>query len=523
MQIIPVLPFALTSKVGIAPEEAQHWNSILLACFFATFLVGAPLCGWLADHKGSRRLWFLLGIICLLVSTILLCIGSNLSLLVIGRLLGGISSATYWSGGLGLLVDTVGQENVGKSMGYIALALNLAYLLGPLLGGILFDRCGYESVFVMMFLIILIDLLLRLTLIEKKVSARWERPKSMRESPETPVNKYWNSVYDTKGTPSLSASTELASLTRMSWIYSAKPSRNSFIRPPPPFQPLSDSSKRLPDAQGYEVVNEPTPSRSRLPSMIRLLGSWRLLVALWTNVVNGAILCGFDAVLPLFVNHTFHWGSIGAGLIFIAVTLPSFTAPIVGVITDKHGARWLTACGFGIACPSLVLLRFVSQDTIAHIVILCVLLMILGCSMVLVLTPVMAEMTYIVDLKEKSEPGFFGQGGAYAQIYGVYFCFFSIGALIGPIWAGYLEQSAGWATMTLSFGMLSAITVLPVVFFTGGSLRTSIRQRKSKAGKEGAKLYEHYGSERSWPKMYLDNEQALSRDGLGSVSSWRQI
>lgn len=408
-------------------------------------------------------------------------------------------------------------------MGYIALALNLAYLLGPLLGGILFDRCGYESVFIMMFLVILIDLLLRLTLVEKKVSARWKQLKSIQESSEKPVNKYWHSVYDTKGTPSLSASTELASLSRMSWIYSAKPSRNSFIRPPPPFQLSSDTSKRLLNAQKYEIADEPTLSRSRLPGMIRLLGSWRLLVALWTNVVNGAILCGFDAVLPLFVNHTFHWGSIGAGLIFIAVTLPSFTAPLVGAITDKHGARWLTAGGFAIACPSLVLLRFVSRDTIAHIVILCLLLVILGSSMVLVLTPVMAEMTYIVDLKEKSEPGFFGQGGAYAQIYGVYFCFFSIGALVGPIWAGYLEQSAGWATMTLSFGILSALTVLPVVLFTGGPLRTSIQRRNAKGGKNETMLYEHYASERSWPKMYWDNEQALSRDRLSSVTSRSSI
>ncbi|OXV05998.1 hypothetical protein Egran_06235 [Elaphomyces granulatus] len=52
----------------------------------------------------------------------------------------------------------------------------------------------------------------------------------------------------------------------------------------------------------------------------------------------------------------------------------------------------------------------------------------------------MAEITYVIDAKEKKQPGKFGKGGAYAQAYGLYFSSFAGGAVIGPIWAGFMEQ-----------------------------------------------------------------------------------
>lgn len=429
-------------------------------------------------------------------------------MLIAGRLLGGVSSAICWTSGPGLLVDTVGKENVGRSMGYIALVMNVAYLLGPLLGGIVFDRCGYESVFVMMFFIILIDLILRMILVEKKVCALWERRSITTRNTEKTNHKYWISVYDVDGKPSLSPSTELASVSRFSWAYSGRNSRPISVFYSRACHVPPDGSEHLPLIHEDETVTTLAASRSPLPPIIRLLGSWRLLVALWANVVNGAILCGFDAVLPLFVHRTFGWGAIGAGLIFLNLTLPSFVAPTVGALTDKHGARWLTGLGFIVAFPSLVLLRLIQEDTVQHIVLLCSLLVILGSSMVLVLTPVMAEMTYIVEQKEREQPGVFGKGGAYAQVYGLYFCFFGIGALIGPLWAGYLEESAGWGTMTLTFGVVSVLTALPVILSTGGPLKEVLRRRRTAV-------------DRIWPKMYQDHGRALSRDS--QWSNWRKL
>ena len=50
-------------------------------------------------------------------ATLLLCLGTTVALLVVGRLLEGVSGAVVWSVGLALMVDMVGKD-VGQSMGY---------------------------------------------------------------------------------------------------------------------------------------------------------------------------------------------------------------------------------------------------------------------------------------------------------------------------------------------------------------------------------------------------------------------
>ena len=181
-----------------------------------------------------------------------------------------------------------------------------------------------------------------------------------------------------------------------------------------------------------------------------------------------ALLCAFDSVLPLFVYRTFGWGPTGAGLIFLAYVSPFFVAPLVGMVADRYGLRWLVAAGFLLASPILVLLRLVTHDSMQQKVLLCTLLVFLGVGMTLINGPLMAEITYILKAEEKTNPGIFGKGGAYAQGYGLYYTWFAAGALIGPIWAGFIEQSAGWATMTWTLGLLSGITAIPALVFTGG-------------------------------------------------------
>ena len=67
--------------------------------------------------------------------------------------------------------------------------------------------------------------------------------------------------------------------------------------------------------------------------------------------------------------------------------------------------------------------------------------------MILVMISLMAEITYVVEVKEKKKPEIFGKGGAHAQAYGLYFFSFAGGAVARPIWAGFMVKRAGWGTM----------------------------------------------------------------------------
>ncbi|KFY37371.1 hypothetical protein V494_04773, partial [Pseudogymnoascus sp. VKM F-4513 (FW-928)] len=168
------------------------------------------------------------------------------------------------------------------------------------------------------------------------------------------------------------------------------------------------------------------------------------------------------------VSRIFGWSPIGAGLIFIPILVPSFASPLFGAISDKYGPRWLAVSGFMLAVPCLVLLRLVDHNTTRQVVLLCALLAILGTAMAIVMPPLMAEITYIVEAKEVRSPGIFGAKGAYAQAYGLFVMAFAGGCLIGPIWAGFVYDNSGWGTMGWSLAILSAGGAVPVLIWTGG-------------------------------------------------------
>ena len=143
--------------------------------------------------------------------------------------------------------------------------------------------------------------------------------------------------------------------------------------------------------------------------------------------------------------------------------IPSFTAPLVGALSDRYGPRYLTTVGFLLALPFFTLLRLITHDTFGQKVLLCFLLFCMGFALTLVMTPLVAEITYVVEAKEKRQPGIFGASGAYAQAYGLFNMAFAAGTLVGPIWSGFVERRAGWAVMAWTLGLLAGVTALPTV------------------------------------------------------------
>jgi MFS family permease len=80
------------------------WNSSRLTV--------VAICGWLADHSSSRRMPLVVGLFSLGGATILLNLGPNIGVLILGRILQGISAAIVWTVGLALLADTVEQSEI---------------------------------------------------------------------------------------------------------------------------------------------------------------------------------------------------------------------------------------------------------------------------------------------------------------------------------------------------------------------------------------------------------------------------
>lgn len=374
-----------------------------------------------------RRLPLLLGLAALLGATIMLNVATSVAVFVVGRLLQGISAAVVWVVGLALLADTVPREMLAQYMGYVSLGMTSGFMLGPLLGGVLYERTGYNGVWALCYAFIGLDFVLRIVLVEKN---------------DLPV-----STPDENGP----VDSEL----------------------PPETKESSAENAALPTEES--TPSQPTPKKTwtqKLPAVFTLLASRRLLAALFASVVQATLIASFDSILPLFVNETFSWGSLQSGILYLTVVIPTLVSPVIGYLGDKYGGRWFSTAGYLLACPMFVLLRLVNHNSIRQKVLLIVLLVFIGFAMTLSFPVIMAEITHIVAAKEQSRPkGSYGKGGAYAQAYGLFNMAFALGTLVGPIWAGLIKQNYGWGTATWTLGLLSGVTTVPCLIWVDGSIR----------------------------------------------------
>lgn len=471
--IVPVLPFALTERVAISPDDIQRWISILLAVYGAALLLAAPFCGWIADRLESRRWPLLFGLLALGGATVMLCVGDNIGIFAAGRVLQGISAAVVWVVGLALLVDTVGPDNIGTAMGYVGLSMSLSYLCAPLLGGVVFAQSGYYSVWAMAFGLIVLDIVLRVALIEKKVARQWLTDKGNDGNPERVSNDEETArKVEDEEVIELPVDVDKILPTK-----EAPHEANDLETGRPPMQRNHSLATSTAAVTAAESLSTRTPALVRrivqhLPPVVFLLGSRRVLSAIFCCTMQSALLTSFDALLPLFVRETFHWNSIGAGLLFISLVVPSFASPVVGHYADKYGPRILATTGFLVCGPFYILLRLVHKDTMGQKVLLCALLTFIGFGLMLAFTPLMAEIAYAVDAKSKRRPpGFFGKNGAYAQAFSLFNMAWAAGCFLGPLLSGLVNQAKGWGTTTLILGCISFFTAAPTLYWTGGSLR----------------------------------------------------
>lgn len=406
----------------------------------------SAVCGWLADRAKSRRIPLLFGLLALAGATLLLCLGRSTTVMLIGRILQGFSAAVVWTVGLALMADTVKPTEIGKMVAWVSLSLTLAELVAPPLGGIVFNKGGYFPVFYMSFGMITIDIILRALLVEKKIAKQWLVTEQL-----PPVNDV----------------------------------------PSPCHSPNT-----IPTTETHQLASvEPLSLKSRYPIMI-LLSSRRLWSALWLSLFQCVLLTAFEATLPLRVAEVFHWNSLGAGLVFLAFALTTFSAPFVGMFVDSYGPRLPTVLGFLFATIPLVLLLLINHPGIRQIVFLCALLALLGLALTTAMVPLMAEITYSVSAQEKRHPGVFGERGAYAQAYGIWNCAFAGGVLIGPLWGGFVRDKAGWSTMCWSLGVLSAVCVVPAALWTGGWIFDPAKRQYRHAEMQGVAAAEERKEER---------------------------
>lgn len=122
--VVPILPFILQDRVGLPQNQIQSHVSALLAAYAGASVLFSPPAGIIADRVSTRQAPFLIGLVALLAATLMLFLGQTVAVLTVARILQGTSAAIVWTIGLALVLDTVGPENLGKTIGSVRVSLS---------------------------------------------------------------------------------------------------------------------------------------------------------------------------------------------------------------------------------------------------------------------------------------------------------------------------------------------------------------------------------------------------------------
>lgn len=133
---VPVLP-DLGRRLGASPTVI----GLLFASFGVTLLAVAVPMGAVSDRTG-RRLPLVAGMLALAGSTTLFAGARSLPWLFAARMVQGAADGVTWAVGFALLADLYGPEERGRVMGYVMSGTSVGIVVGPSIGGWLYEAGG---------------------------------------------------------------------------------------------------------------------------------------------------------------------------------------------------------------------------------------------------------------------------------------------------------------------------------------------------------------------------------------------
>ncbi|KAF9175857.1 hypothetical protein BGX20_009977 [Mortierella sp. AD010] len=388
--IMPLTPFII-ENLGLKSTA----NGALIACYAVGLLISSPIVGSISDKIVNRRIPMIAGLVALMLSMILFMEAlDHFWLLLISRFCAGLAGGTMMTLGFALLSDTYPANQLGVQMGKVMIGHTFGMMAGPPLGGILQDHLGVKAPYVFCLILIAIDLCARLLIIEPrsaKVKAIKEYEKQLEQERQ-------------------------------------KERENS-----------SDSINGT-------LVCPPTPRKAAKFSTLKgLLTNKRLVTALFVSFLEAFLVAALEPILPLYLEKRFHLSETLIGIVFLALSLPTFISPIAGRISDKHGAKTLSVLGI-VLCAVFVMLLGLPHNPLWAIILL---LVFIGATGSMYITPVLGEISAVVRVT--------GEGDGFARAFAMFNMCFSIGMVAGPLLGSLVYQEGG---MIRACALITIVMVL---------------------------------------------------------------
>lgn len=302
----------------------------------------------------------------------------------------------------------------------------------------LYDKSGTKGTLALALGVLVIDLLMRIFVIEKKVAARYEANDPSRPTDETNTNS--------NGTTSNQESND-------------SPDEESPL--------LANGQKK--ESDDFLIPPNQSPFIRKVP-ILYCLSSPSLITAQAVALVQAIIIGSFDATVTTHAQDLYGFSSLQASLLFVPLCLVNLICgPIGGWCVDRFGTKPVAVFGFTYLVPVLVLLRLPTASPFPQqVIILGALMGFAGIGMAVIGGPSIVEAGAVVDKYYKRNPEFFGDDGPYAQLYAINSMVFCLGLSVGPLAAGLLKDSIGYGNMNAVLAGISAVTAVGCLIWLGG-------------------------------------------------------
>ncbi len=137
----PALP-AIQKTFGVG-ERTLAWMFSIYVLFN---LIGTPLMAKLSDQFG-RRMVYVLDVGLFAAGSLLVALSPSFSVVLVGRAIQGFGAGGIFPVASAVIGDTFPPERRGRALGLIGAVFGLAFIIGPILGGVLL-LAGWQWLFI---------------------------------------------------------------------------------------------------------------------------------------------------------------------------------------------------------------------------------------------------------------------------------------------------------------------------------------------------------------------------------------
>lgn len=151
---LPSLP-AIAADFGVSSAMSGH----SVSSFFFGIAAGQLIAGPLSDRFGRKPV-LLIGFALFLLATIACALAPTIEVLIIARVLQGLAASASPAAGRAIVRDLWAGDQAAKAMSYVVMAMTIAPLIAPSLGGIILAYSDWRMIFWVLVLFALVALTL---------------------------------------------------------------------------------------------------------------------------------------------------------------------------------------------------------------------------------------------------------------------------------------------------------------------------------------------------------------------------